>query len=81
MKEKDWTETAIRFSTAMEENDVGYIYVTDFLLIGFLGSFFLGTIQFLYRDTTMALYCFYSWIFLFSIAKAVKNKKINKIKY
>ena len=84
MKDTRWTEdtVAIKYPIVEEEEVVvNYIYITDIIHLAALALFFLGSIQFLYRDTQTFKHCFYTGVFMISIAKAIRNRKFNKITY
>ena len=84
MKNKHWTESAVAIEypiTVEEEVVVNYVYIADFIHLATLALFFLGFIHFLYRDTQMFKHCFYTGVFMISIAKAIRNRRLNKITY
>lgn len=84
MKNTHWTEDAIATKYPIVEEEVvvvNYFYITDIIHLAALALLFLGFIHFLYRDTQMSKHYFYTGVFMISIAKAIRNRKFNKITY
>lgn len=83
-KNTNWTEDAVALKYPIVEDEevvVNYIYITDIIHLAALALFFSGSIHFLYRDTQMFKHCFYTGVFMISVAKAIRNRKFNKITY